>query len=230
MIKIGMQNTYDSIEWPFLEKVLLGMNFPRQFVRWIMSCVRTVSYSININGVPSTPFAAKKGVRQGDPLSPYLFVLSMEYLIRLLKILGQNPDFNFHPRCQKLNIIQLSFADDLLLFCRGDVVSATLLNNCFQEFSAASGLIANQSKSSIYFGGVNESTQQLILQQLGFTTGQLPFRYLGVPLSTKKLPVAQCQPLIDKMVGRITNWTTKFLSYAGRLQLIHSVLVGIQNF
>ncbi|XP_059295648.1 uncharacterized protein LOC132048983 [Lycium ferocissimum] len=195
-----------------------------------MTCIKTVSYSILINSNPTPPFDAKRGVRQGEALSPFLFVLAMEYLSRILKNLKNSLDFNFHPRCEKLNLVQLGFADDLLLFCRGDLGSATMLYDAFQLFSSSSSLIANQGKSCIYFGGVTPEDQQEITQALGFTTGTLPFRYLGVPLSSKRLSIGQCQPLLDKMVGKITIWTTKFLSYAGRLQLIKSVLLAIQNF
>ncbi|XP_049406423.1 uncharacterized protein LOC125870109 [Solanum stenotomum] len=95
MFKIDMQKAYDSVEWYFLEEVLAGMHVPQKFLGWIMSCVRTVSYSILINGCPIAPFQAKRGVRQGDPMSPYLFVLAMDYFTRLLKIL----------RIQSLSII-----------------------------------------------------------------------------------------------------------------------------
>uniref|UniRef100_A0A0V0IYZ4 Putative ovule protein n=1 Tax=Solanum chacoense TaxID=4108 RepID=A0A0V0IYZ4_SOLCH len=229
MFKIDMQKAYDSLEWHFLEEVLVGLQIPAQFITWIMRCVKTVSYSIMINGSPSKPFQAKRGVRQGDPLSPYLFVLAMEYFTRLLKSL-RDSKFKFHPRCHKQQIIQLSFADDLLLFCRGDVQSTVLLYECFQQFSQVSGLIANQAKSCVYFGGVSKQEQQLILQHTGFTKGNLPFRYLGVPLSSKKLSISQCQPLLDRMLGIINTWTVKFLSYAGRLQLVQSVLTSIQAF
>ncbi|KAH0685683.1 hypothetical protein KY290_017200 [Solanum tuberosum] len=230
MFKIDMQKAYDSLEWHFLEEVLVDMQLPERFITWIMKCVRTVSYSIMINGCPSVPFQARRGVRQGDPLSPYLFVLAMDYLTRLLRSLRNKNAFKFHPRCQKQQIIQLSFADNLLLFSRGDRPSTTLLFECFQQFSKTSGLIANQSKSCVYFGGVPEPIQQQILQHTGFTKGALPFKYLGVPLSSKKLSISQCQTLIDKMVGRINTWTVKFLSYAGRLQLVQSVLTSIQAF
>lgn len=80
----------------------------------------------------------------------------MEYLNRLLKELGKNPNFNFHPKCAKLQLIQLRFADDLLLFCKGDIISATTLYDCFLSFSQASGLIANQNKSCVYLGGVTQ--------------------------------------------------------------------------
>lgn len=107
----------------FLEQVLASLNIPERFIKWIMACACTVSYSILINGKLVEPFKVRKGLRQGDSLSPYLFVISMEYLTRLLKNLKNDPDFNFHPRCDKLNIIQPGFADDLLLFCRGDTLS-----------------------------------------------------------------------------------------------------------
>ncbi|XP_019248326.1 PREDICTED: uncharacterized protein LOC109227583 [Nicotiana attenuata] len=105
-----------------------------------------------------------------------------------------------------------------------------MLNECFHQFSSASGLVANQGKSCIYFGGVPEHVQQQILASLGFSLGELPFRYLGVPLSAKRLSVNQCQPLLDIILAKVQSWTTRFLSYAGRLQMIISVLLSIQSF
>nr|XP_016438087.1 PREDICTED: uncharacterized protein LOC107764077 [Nicotiana tabacum] len=139
---------------------------------------------------PTDPFEAKKGLRQDDPLSPFLFVLAMEYLSRSLKTLKKDKKFKYHPRCAKFNLVQLGFADDLLLFCRGEVQSVQILHQHFQKFSAASGLVVNPNKSSIYFGGVNQVIQKQIME----------------------------------------NWTTKYLSYAGRVVLVKSVLFAIQTF
>lgn len=72
--------------------------------------------------------------------------------------------------------------------------------------------------------------QHQILHRLGLSMGSLPFRYLGVPLSAKRLSVAQCQPLLDKILAKVHHWTAKFLSYAGRLQLIKSAMIAIQSF
>lgn len=105
-----------------------------------MSCLKTVSYTFNVNGDLTVPLEAKKGLRQGDPLSPYLFVICMEYLNRCLNQLKDTKDFRFHPRCRKLNITHVSFADDLLLFSRGDVQSVRCLFAAFNKFSSASGL------------------------------------------------------------------------------------------
>ena len=85
-----------------------------------MCCVRTVSYRYVINGVPSKILKARRGLRQGDPLPPFIFVSVMEYLHQFLQQLKNLPDFNFQPKCEKLSITNLCFADDLMLFMRGD--------------------------------------------------------------------------------------------------------------
>ncbi|XP_019254595.1 PREDICTED: uncharacterized protein LOC109233241 [Nicotiana attenuata] len=195
-----------------------------------MECVTSVSYSLLLNGGLTAKFQARKGLRQRDPMSPYLFVLVMEYLNRSLKTLDQIPDFNYHPRCAKLKIIHICFADDLIMCCRADRVSIQLMLKAFHHFSEVSGLQANMEKSSFYVAGVTEEFKNLILSEMHFTLGEFPFKYLGVPLSTKKLTIAQCMPLVEKITARIKCWTTKFLSYSGRLQVIKSVLFEMQTY
>ncbi|XP_060210459.1 uncharacterized protein LOC132637381 [Lycium barbarum] len=163
-------------------------------------------------------------------MSPYLFAISMEYLSRLLNELKKNKAFKFHPKCKKLGITHMCFADDLLLFSRGDSASVQALFHCFQIFSASSGLQANLGKSSISFGSVQVQEQELIKQQLGFSIGELPFKYLGILLTTKKLTFVRWIPLIEKIVAKITSWIAKKLSYAGKTQLVQSVLFGVQAY
>lgn len=137
----------------FLEQILIGLAFPEKYVRWIMSCIQSVSYSILLNGKPIEPFEAKNGLRQGDPMPPFLFVLAVEYLNRSLKILWHIPDFNYHPRYDKLKITQIGFADDLLLFCRGDTGSVKLLYECFKKFSKLLDLQLTKAKALCFLGG-----------------------------------------------------------------------------
>ncbi|XP_056698045.1 uncharacterized protein [Spinacia oleracea] len=188
--------------------MLSELGFPVKFVNWVMQCLYSVSYSIMINGCPTKPIPAKKGLRQGDPISPYLFSLGMEYLSRCLPALADNPEFSYHPRCKKLDLTHMMFADDLLMFSRADESAVKPLFDAFTKFSLASGLEANLHKSE----------------------GSFPFRYLGVPLTTRKLSFTYCKHLIDRTVARIKSWTSKFLSYAGRLQLVKSVRFGIQLY
>lgn len=230
MIKIDVQKAYDSVEWPFLNQVLEELGFPYQFSHWIMSCLTSVTYVLTVNGEVLEPFVARKGIRQGDPISPYLFVICMEYLSRSLGELKQNAGFRYHPRCKKLGITHACFADDLLLFSRGDLASVQMMMQVLDHFGEVSGLKANQMKSCLYFGGVEDAEKRNILAATGMMEGSLPFRYLGVPLSAQKLSVRQCQPLVQKILHRMSTWAAKLLSYAGRVQLIKSVVAGIHIY
>ncbi|XP_021765919.1 uncharacterized protein LOC110730423 [Chenopodium quinoa] len=224
MVKVDLKKAYDSVEWGFLITVMQELGFPQRFITWILTCLTSISYSILINGFPAPSFEAKKGLRKGDPMSPFIFAIGMEYLSRCLDELRLTPDFNFHPRCEKLNLTHMMFADDLLMFSRADSVSVNLLFQAFLKFSGASGLSANLDKSEVYFGGVSIDVQAELKDLLGVSQGSIPFRYLGIPLSSKKLIIAQCRPLVEKVTARIQGWMAKHLSYARRLQLVKSVL------
>ncbi|XP_070031346.1 uncharacterized protein [Nicotiana tomentosiformis] len=113
---------------------------------------------------------------------------------------------------------------------KGELESVQRLHQCFWTFSSASGVHANLSKSVVYCGGMDPMQKAVVIQALGYTKGKLPFKYLGVPLHTKKLSILQWQPLITKMVAKITSWTAKKLSYAGIAQLVQTVLFRIQSY
>lgn len=84
-------------------------------------------------------------------------------------------------------------------------------------------------KSTAYFGGVPDTELAELQMALPIPKGSMPFKYLGVPLSSKKLNINQCRPLVEKVVNRIKGWTTRFLSYAGRFQLIKGELFGVET-
>lgn len=123
--------------------MLAELGFSYRYIRWIMACLTTVSYTVNVNRELTEPFEAKKGIRQGDPISPYMFVICMEYLYRCLLELQSNKQFHYHPRCKKVGLIHVCFSDDLLIFSRGDVNSVQQLMLVIDRFASASGLKAN---------------------------------------------------------------------------------------
>ncbi|XP_074277491.1 uncharacterized protein LOC141601122 [Silene latifolia] len=124
----------------------------------------------------------------------------------------------------------LAVNDDLLLFCKGDAVSIMWILRVFSTFSAASSLSMNKTKLEIYFNVVNNETMESILQVSGFHTGALPFKYLGVPISSKKLTKSKEKKLTDRIVARIRGWGTRHLSYAGRVVLVNSVLTTLHSY
>lgn len=133
-----------------------------------------------------------------------LFVIVMEYLHRSLNDLKRSPNFNFHSKCKKLNLIDMSFADDLLLFTRGDVVFVNLAIERFKVFYEATGLVVNSTKCKLYCGNIDDETKQQIANITGFSFGVLPFKYLGLPLSSKKLNNCDCLALVEK-IGAMIN-------------------------
>ncbi|XP_074305761.1 uncharacterized protein LOC141640983 [Silene latifolia] len=135
------------------------------------------------------------------------------------KLVVNGTSFGFFQGKRGLRLNHLLFADDLLLFCKGNEQSIMWILRSFATFSAATGLSLNKSKSKIYFNGVASPIVKYILQVSGFHRGTLPFKYLGVPISAKKLTKHEGMKLTDRIVARIRSWGTKHLSYAGMLTL-----------
>ena len=117
-----------------------------------------------------------------------------------------------------------------MVFCRGELNSVRVIKDALDTFSSLSGLAPNEAKSSVFLSGVSVQLQRQIVSILGFSIGSLPIRYLGVPLISTRLKATDCRALVDRILGRIKVWTNRFLSYAGRLQLIQSVLFNIQSY
>ncbi|KAL2234689.1 UNVERIFIED_CONTAM: hypothetical protein Sindi_1201100 [Sesamum indicum] len=113
-LKVDIRKAYDTVEWNFLIDVMELFGFPHTFVKWIEECVTTPSFSVGLNGKPHGFFTGARGLRQGDPLSPYLFVLVMEVLqLGFVQLIDQDELFSFHWKCDAARIFQPGFADDL---------------------------------------------------------------------------------------------------------------------
>ncbi|GFZ21539.1 hypothetical protein Acr_29g0007010 [Actinidia rufa] len=230
ILNVDLRKAFDSIDWVFLQELLSALHFPPRFVGWVMECVTTTSFSLSYNGSMHGFFKGQRGLRQGDPLSPYLFVLCLEYLSRGLGQLKDNADFNFHPKCGGLKITHLAFADDLVLFSRGDPKSVSMLMEHLNHFGDCSGLKVSFAKSSLFAAGINSSDMEAIKDITKFSQGSFPFRYFGIPVADSRLRISQYSPLIDKITNYISAWARAYLSYAGRTELVKSVLQGVECF
>ncbi|XP_074297810.1 uncharacterized protein LOC141628588 [Silene latifolia] len=180
LLKVDIRKAFDSINWGFLKDSMLQLNFPSKFFDWIRACITSPYYSLLINGEVQGFFPGKCGLRQGDPLSPYLFVICMDVLSRLLRKLPRVVNFSYHPNCVQLNLTYLVFDDDLLVSTRGYFPSIQAVAHCLDQFSKLSGLYVNPAKTDLYMGGVADDVRNLILEATGFSMGAFPFRYLGL--------------------------------------------------
>ncbi|XP_074314243.1 uncharacterized protein LOC141649452 [Silene latifolia] len=129
LFKIDLQKAYDTVEWDFVKNLLLGLKFPDIFCQQVMTCI-SLDY-----------FKGQSGLRQGDPISPLIFTLCMDYLTRIIKYATNKWPFQYHPLCKELKLSHLMFADDLLLFCKGNAQSVMILLRAFSTFSKASGCL-----------------------------------------------------------------------------------------
>ncbi|GJU89779.1 hypothetical protein Tco_1302202 [Tanacetum coccineum] len=229
--KVDIQKAYDTVDWDFLKEVLIGFGFHTRMIGWIMECVTSTSFSISINGGLYGYFKGKRGLRQGDLMSPYLFTLAMEILTLMLnKRVRESKSFTYHWYYSKLNIINLCFADDLFLFAHGDANYARVIMDSLEEFKDASGLTLSLPKSTGYFCNVLNYVKINILNILPFDEGKLPVKYLRVPLVPSRLIYRDCSELVEKVRKRIKDWKNKSLSFAGRVQLIRSILASMHVY
>ncbi|XP_062085830.1 uncharacterized protein LOC133791939 [Humulus lupulus] len=136
----------------------------------------------------------------------------MEYLTRSLQSEARSPYFRFHPMCKGLKLINLCFADDVILFCKGSVAAISVLKDSLKKFSEASGLSINSKKSQVYFGGVAAGVRTEILQVLNLSAGSFPLHYLGVPLRPTKWKHTDCRLLLIQTVlsGLRNYWMSVF--------------------
>ncbi|XP_062155223.1 uncharacterized protein LOC133863288 [Alnus glutinosa] len=201
-LKVDLMKAYDSLDWEYVLHCLKCFGAPSKFIYWIRACITSPSFTIALNGTLVGFFQGKKVLRQGNPISPYLFVLAMEGLTLLMEEAATSPQFGYHPKCAAVNLTHLCFADDLLVFSAASTSSVTTIIGALAEFEHISGLKANPSKSSIFIAGVAEDVKQSILNILQMLEGTLPVRYLGVPFITKRLTAIDCEALVNK----ITAW------------------------
>lgn len=151
----------------------------------------------------------------------------MSVLSKLIDEAADKRLIGYHPRCKNISLTHLCFVDDLMVFADGSKRSLEGILSVFDGFEKASGLKINLEKSTLYMAGMNQNED---ITTFSFDRGQLPVRYLGLPLLTKRMTVSDFLLLIEKIRKRISSWTGRFLSFGGRLQLIKSVITSLANF
>ena len=180
-LKLDMSKAYDRVEWAYLEAIMGKMGFDRKWVNLIMECISTVSYSILINGEPSQIIHPTRGLRQGDPLSPYLFLICSEGLHILLHQAAEAKQIRGVSICKRRpRLTHLFFADDSVIFCRASLVECRKIQELLECYEKASGQQLNRSKIGLFF---NKSTPSLITDQIKDTLGYFILRKESRPNS-----------------------------------------------
>jgi hypothetical protein len=231
--KLDVEKAYDHVNWEFLLYLLQRCGFPLRWRKWIWFCISTVRFSILINGCPSGFFPSSRGLRQGDPLSPLLFVIVMEALSRLMDRTVQGRllfGFTMGSSVEReVMVSHLLFANDTLIFCDANPSKIEHLGCVLTWFEAISGLKINLGKSEMVPVGEVPNMEELVCI-LGCKQASLPMKYLGLPLGAKFKETTIWNPILEKMERRLAGWKRLYLSKGGKVTLIKSTLSNLPTY
>ncbi|XP_020096969.1 uncharacterized protein LOC109716078, partial [Ananas comosus] len=231
IVKYDMEKAYDRVRWDSVTTVLSLMRFPIKWVNWIMACISSPTYAFIINGKASDWIQPAGGLRQGDPLSPYLFILIAQVLTSLLNEAQSCGSFTGIPVGDNSYLSHLMYADDILITgaisrrnCRG--IEAIL-----HKYECLSGQRVNKDKSALYLPDwLSARMKNMVTRWLNLPKGTMPFKYLGSQISGKRVKVEQSNFLVERVRSKLTSWKKNALSLAGRAILIRATLTAIPNY
>ncbi|CAN1148633.1 Putative ribonuclease H protein At1g65750, partial [Linum perenne] len=226
VVKIDLAKAYDKIDWGFVKDTLCSVGVPDSLVEIIMACILSPSIQILWNGGCSESFSPSRGLRQGCPLSPYLFTLCIE---RLSRMIISAVDFGYWKPIRLAHdgppLSHSFFADDLILFSEASASQAQVISDILDRFCEASGQSVSKPKSRVYFSRntpAHVSTE--IVHILGISATPNLGRYLGVPILHGKVTKYTYEFLLDRLDSKLAGWKADNLSLAGRVTLASSVL------
>ncbi|WJX67818.1 hypothetical protein P8452_52254 [Trifolium repens] len=205
-IKVDLAKAYDKISWEFIWRVLIEINLPEILVNVIMHGVTSVTTNVKWNGTRSDYFKPQRGIRQGDPLSPYLFVLCMDKLSHLILQAVDNGTWKgIRAGREGPMVSHLMFTDDLLLFGEASERQMRCVTDTLQLFCNMSGQEVSYEKTSILFSNnVERSLKNKLIHMSGFKETYDFGKYLGVPLNGRAPKRTDFQYIIDQVSSKLT--------------------------
>lgn len=221
-LKVDISKAFDTVNWAYLLEVLQIFGFGHKWCNWISNLLGTSSSAVLLNGIPGQEIDHARGLRQGDPLSPMLFILAMEPLHKLFK---KAKDLGLLSSLQRQRRFRCSlYADDVGLFIKPIREEMLVLRGILSVFVDASGLHTNMEKTEIFPISCNGVNLDDCLSIFPGRISNFPCKYLGLPLHTRKLGKLELQPLVDKVGSRIPGWKGRFFTSAGREVLVKNTL------
>ncbi|XP_071693764.1 uncharacterized protein [Rutidosis leptorrhynchoides] len=206
LLKIDFSKAYDCVSHEFLLSVFHRMGFGQKFISWIKVCISNIHFSVLLNGSPSREGIMKRGLRQGDPLSSFLFIIVAEVLSKLLSrdlIKGDLQGCRIGPN---LKINHSQFADDTIIFAQPNSIKLLRIKHIMDLFSHLAGLQMNAIKTTLY--GIHVSRADLIAFSTIFDckVGTFPLDYLGIPIGFGRDRISMWNPIINKFKQKLAGW------------------------
>eukprot|EP01018_Ginkgo_biloba_P009696 Gb_25173 [translate_table: standard] len=233
LIKLDMAKAYDCLDITFLLKVLERFGFCRGWRNWVEGCISNPSFLVLVNGSPVDFFKSDRGIRQGCPLSPSLFILMAKSLGRMLKENAERgllEGAEVTTDCKRISHAQ--FMDDTILMGTTTMENAKIFKEVLDTFLLASGGRVNENKSFIYMMNSSVRLHSRICRLMGFQRDSFekPISYLGAPLSPSLLRSKDWLPLLDKFQHKVEGWSYGWLNLVAKVTLIRSMLASYPIF
>ena len=232
IVKIDLEKAFDRMEWSFVRRVLIHFGFLPMIIKLTLSCISSTSTSLLFNGSKLPSFLASRGLRQGDPLSPYLFILCMEFLGALIdskcalgdwtkvKASRGGPGFS-----------HVFFADDLLLFAKANARNCAAIADVLDVFCSMSGQKVSHTKSRIFFSlNVPALIKHSIYDSLGFLPTDFLGKYLGFPILHRRQPSFDFHIITERVQAKLAGWKSRLLSPSLKLVLIKLAVTPIPEY
>ncbi|KAK2445049.1 hypothetical protein QL285_016023 [Trifolium repens] len=227
LFKVDFERAYDTVSWRFLEGMMIKMGFAEGWLNWMRACIFESSMSVLVNGSPTHDFKVGRGLRQGDPLSPFLFLIVAEGLAGMMKRavdIGKFKGYSIN-HCTQFQILQ--FADDTIFMGEGSWENLWTIKSLLRGFELVSGLKINFVKSKLIGLNVEDRFLEAAASFLSCLTDVVPFKFLGIPVGANPRRSATWKPVVDAMTKRLNSWSSRHLSYGGRVTLINFVLASL---
>ena len=231
-VKTDMSKAFDRLEWNFIAAVLERLGFHQHWIGLIMQCISSVTYSFLINGSPRGMVLPSRGIRQGDPLSPYIFILCSEVLSGLCnkaQAEGRIQGIRVARGCPRIN--HLLFADDTMFFLKVSREATTALRDILQRYEEASGQSINTDKSSITFSRRTPAElKRIVHSELQIQKEGGVGKYLGLPEHFGRRKRDLFSSIVDRIKQKASSWSNGHLSAAGKMVMLQSVLSPIPSY
>ncbi|KAH9748716.1 reverse transcriptase domain-containing protein [Citrus sinensis] len=230
-LKLDISKAYDRVEWDFVKCTMHKLGFSEKWVSLIMSCISTVRFSVLINGAATGLILPQRGLRQGCPLSPYLFIMCAEVFSNMLKQAENQSLIHGLKFSRDISVSHLLFADDSLVFSRASTTDCKNLKKIFDCYAAASGQEFNYDKSSMLFSSSTSQNQREEIKSIfGLNVVSKHERYLGLPSMVGRKKVSFFNDIKLRVVGKLSSWQHKCFSSGGKEVLIKAVAQAVPAY
>ena len=212
LLKLDLEKAYDRIRWDFLEDTLNAAHLPQIWIKWIMECVTNPGMGLLWNGERTEAFTPQRGLRQGDPLSPYLFVLCMERLCHQIEFAVANKEWKTIRLSRGgPSLSHVCFADDMILFAEASIAHIRVIRKVLERFCGASGQKVNLEKFVIFFSeNVHQDLANSISHESGIKGTKQLGKYLGMPVLQKRINKETFGEVIEKVSSKLAGWKSRF--------------------